>query len=368
MKNFPIVSIFCFSMLFAVASAQESSAEQREIEEYLRYLSTPKQQIYWEANQFASMRSSWNGQGSFIPLSLLLRAKADDELELTEEQQQRLAPLRKDNELGREWIQQKFQNPTPEMRQELLQRDMAIQATINPDDPNFERATEEQKNAHRDANIAKLNLFLGVMQAEVQDILTPEQMLQVRKLEMQLMPELGIPFPSMFDPLDLTEEQKKEMDRIAEEMKVEFDRLTMEAAVLHAERTSSLHRSLQGKIFASHEELQTALHETHRQFVPNEAMRKKGNDLQEQGTKLMSLLQTRLMNVLTNEQLVKMQEILDATPEFAKKVIADFKARREEAKKSPTYIPGPDAWRPGSPVPLQFQEERRRSRFPRGEN
>ena len=96
-------------------------------------------------------------------------------------------------------------------------------------------------------------------------------------------------------------------------------------------------------------------------------MREKSVDLRDRGTKFATLLQNRLMNVLTDEQLVKMQDILDATPEFAKKLLAEHRAQREAAQQSPTYIPGPDSWRPGDPMPMQIREERQRSRFPRGE-
>jgi hypothetical protein len=236
---------------------------------------------------------------------------------------------------------------------------------VLPDDPNFERATEEQKDAYREALIARLSLFQNAMQTEIQETLTPKQMLQLRKLEMQMMSELGIPFPSMFDPLDLTEDQKKEMNKITDELKAEFDRLTMEEATLKSERMVSMYGVLKGKSFASQNEFQKAMSDVRRQYVPSAAMRKKGVDLQERGTKFVTLLQTRLIDVLTDEQLDKMQKILNETPAGAKKLITMFKTERETAKKSPGYVPGPDSWRPGDPVPAQFKEERRRNRFPR---
>ena len=191
-------------------------------------------------------------------------------------------------------------------------------------------------------------------------------MLQVRKLEMQLMPELGIPFPSMFEPLDLTEEQKKEMQEIADELKAEFDSLTREAAALHAEQRLSAVALLEGKSFASMEEFNTARNDAMRQYVPSEAMRKKIADLRERGKKFVATLQNRLMDVLTDAQLDKMQKILDETPEFAKKIIAQFKATREVQEKSPVYVPGPNSWRPGDPIPESYRIERNeRSRFSR---
>jgi len=255
------------------------------------------------------------------------------------------------------------ENPPPEMFQAME----AARAAELPDDPFFERATEEQKTALREATMWRLSFLVGGIQTVIEETLTPEQMLQVRKLEMQLMPAIGIPFPSMFEPLGLTDEQKEEMNQIADEMKAEFDRLTLEEAKLKGERLVATYGLLEGKSFASRDEFQKALSDVHRQYVPSEEMRKRSNDLREQGIKFTTLLQNRLMNVLTDEQLGEMQKILDESPAFVKQVLAEFKARQEAAQQSPTYIPGPDSWRPGNPMPMQIREERQRSRFPRGE-
>jgi hypothetical protein len=365
MKILPVVPPLCFAVLFTVTFAQEPSAEQqqRQIEEQLRRLQSPKSQLGWEADQLASTRSAWNGQGTWMPLSIMLRAGGDAELGLTEEQKMRLAPLYRGEEMGAEAGQRLRTNPTPEWIQAMEM----LQAAELPDDPLFERATEEQQNAWREAQTDMISILVGVMQKDVEETLTPEQMLHVRKLEMQLMSEMGIPFPSMFDPLNLTDEQKQEMNLIADEMKAEFDRLTLEEALLKGERLAATYGLLQGKSFASRDEFQKSRRDVLRQYVPSEAMRKKSKDLQEQGTKMTTLLKNRLMNVLTDEQLDKMQKIMDESPEYVKKILAEFKARREAQQKSPDYIPGPDSWHPGDPLPVQFKEQRRVRGFPRSE-
>ena len=364
MKKILFTALSCL-LFFSVASAQEPSAEelQRQFEYQLRNRQTPRQQLHWEADQLAGTRSIWNGQGTWMPLSIMLRAGGEAELGLTEEQKQQFAPFYRGNEMGMEVAQRVYGNPTPE----LIQAMEARRAAQLPDDPNFEHATEEQKTAFREATMRHLSFLAGGLQDLVEETLTPEQLLQVRKLEMQLMPELGIPFPSMFDPLDLTDEQKEEMNQIADEMKAEFDRLTLEEAQLKGERLVATYGLLEGKSFTSQEEFQKAMQEVHRQFVPSEAMRKKALDLRERGSKFTTLLQSRLMNVLTDEQLDKMQRIMDESPEFVKQVLAEFKKRQEEQAKAPGYVPGPDSWRPGDPVPAQFREERQHGRFPRSE-
>ena len=221
-----------------------------------------------------------------------------------------------------------------------------------------------QKRVYREAEMMTSMLWHEALQKDIEETLTHEQMLKVRKLEMQLMPELGIPFPSMFDTLELTDEQKKEMNRIADEMKAEYEGLIREVTTLKAERIVSTYGLLKGKTFTSREEFDKSLRDIHRQYVPSEETRKKNKDLQERGTKFTSLLQNRLMNVLTDEQLDMMQKIMDESPRFVRQRLVRFKAEREGQSKSPTYTPGPDSWRPGDPLPAQFKEERKRRPFP----
>jgi len=366
MKKLLFAGMSCLLVVTVVGFAQQQpSAEQiqQQMEQTLRFLQSPKKQLEEESGEIPAHLSSWNGQGTWMPLRMMVRMGGEAELGLTEAQKQRLPFLYKENELGREWYQKMFQNPTPEFTQAME----AVQATQLPDDPFFERATEEQKNAYREANMLTTKLWLEALQADVEETLTPEQMLTVRKLEMQLMPEMGIPFPSMFEPLGLTADQKKEMNEIADEMKAEYERLVREAAALKAERIVSTYKMLEGKTFASQEEFHRSLNDIHRQFVYPEAMRKKSEDLRERGTKLTTLLQNRLMNVLTDEQLDKMQKIMDEPPGFIKKFLTQAKSHRTAQEKSPTYVPGPDSWRPGDGAPAEFKEERKRRPFPRAE-
>ena len=347
-------------MLFLVVSAEEPSAEQQQIERNLRYLLSPMQRLEWESEKLAPFRSMWNGQGTWVAFRFMT-VYGENELGLTDEQKQRFSFRFTEEHTETNLQNELHNNPTPEYTQAME----ALKAAIPPDDRYLERATEEQKNAFREASCTLDGFFYAAMHNEIQDILTPEQMLQVRKLEMQLMPALGVPFPAMFEPLDLTDEQKKEMKKIADEMKPEYDKFVLEILAYESEQIFSKSELLRGKSFASLEEFYKARNGIRavNAAVPSEVQRKRFVEQMERGIKFVTLLQTRLMDVLTDEQLDKMQTILDETPKFAKNKIAAFKMMRAAAKLSPTYVPGPDSWRPGDPVPAQFREERKRSRF-----
>ena len=139
--------------------------------------------------------------------------------------------------------------------------------------------------------------------------------------------------------------------------------------MLESEDRYSRYRSeLHGKTFASLEELHKSFGEIHSRYaMANPDGGKRGREFYERGTKLVTLLQDRMMNVLADEQLDRMQEIMDETPASIKRFLAGVKAMRELQKKLPVYTPGPDSWRPGMPLPEQFKIERRTGRFPRSE-
>ena len=334
---------------------------QQQIANRLRNLQSPSQRLRIEADSLNSYRSPWNDQGTWRSLNVMLRNGGESELGLSDDQKQQLSALYQSNSLSAEWHRQMRENPTPE----YTQAEEALAAARIPGDPLLERATEEQKNAYREASLVQLTLFSSDMQATIQETLTPEQMLVVRKFEIQLMSE-AVPFPSMFEALGLTGDQKEDMQAIADELKPEFDALTMELAKIKSDRVIAAYGLLADMSFASLEELNNARGDAFRRYVPSDEMRRRTADLQERGRKLVATLQNRLMDVLTDEQLDKMQKILDETPEFAKRILARFKAGRETQEQSPVYVPGPNSWRPGDPVPAQFKEERRRVRFSRG--
>ena len=336
---------------------------QQQIANQLRSLQSPIRRLRTEADNLNTFRSPWNEQGTWRSLNVMLRNGGEAELGLTDKQKEQLSVFYKTGNLAAEWHQQMQQNPTPE----YTRIREALAATMIPDDPTFERATEEQKNAYLEAYLAQLRLSTAGLQAKIQETLTPEQMLTVRKFEIQLMSE-AIPFPSMYDVLGLTGDQKMEMKEIADDLRDEFNRLTMEAAAIKAETVTSAYRLLEGKSFSSLEEFNKARSDAYWNYAPNEALRKKNADLGERWKKMLTTLQDRSINVLTDEQLDKMAQILDETPEFAKRLLAHMRATREEQKKSPTYVPGPDSWQPGMPLPVQIKEERKKGNFPRPRN
>jgi hypothetical protein len=206
-------------------------------------------------------------------------------------------------------------------------------------------------------------MWLDDMQQTIENTLTPEQLQKVRSLELELMNEMGLPNPTMFEPLGLSDEQKKQMDEIKKEMEAEFDKLLDESMDLRQERfrqsAKSLAETFKDKKPASRDEVMKAHSEGISKADKNEALRKRYAEHSKQGSDFANRLKLRLMNVLTDEQLDKMQKLQDTAPKFVKEILAGMKQERERAEKKGQYVPGPDSWHPGDGAPKRFKEERK---------
>ncbi len=360
--------LFVAALLFLIGSsllAQDADRGLKEAESSLKNLTSPRWLLYQEAQERPTYRSLWNGGGNWIGARLLFRAGGETELGLSEEQSARLAFLRKDNEIGKELMQRKFQEQDPA----LMQAEAASRAAISKDDPYFENSSEEQKRAFVAANEAFFRIFDDTLEEEVADTLSPEQMQKVQMLKLQLLPEMGLAVPSMFEPLGLSEEQRAEMEAIRQEMEPEFEALLDESMSVKKEylklMTDELAAANKEQPFASSDEVFKAMRPAGEKASKNENLIRKQREVAEKGKKFATRIKENLMNVLTDEQLDRMQRILDETPEFAKKMLAGMRQQREAAEKSGQWSPGPGSWRPGDGMPDEFKKQRQQGRFPK---
>lgn len=358
---FRVGRVFVLFLMTAVPLAAQQNWEQQ-----LQWQLSPRGRLQQEADYRSAFTSSWNGRGTWMPLRILLRAPegaGDAELRLNEEQNNRLAYLRQDNEIARGWSQRMME----EKPEHFMKLAMAAEMAVPRDDRLLERASDEQKKAYLDANTALLGLFVEDMNRDIQETLTPEQMLKVRALELQLMSELGMPFPSMFEPLDLSDAQKKEMNGITAQMHEEFEKLIAEGAALRGDRMKMVGELLKAvnaeTAFASQEDYVKARQEAWKKADKDETLRQRRRELDARGRGFVTRLKLRLMNVLTDEQLDKMQALIDGAPKFVKDYLAERKREREAREKSDDWQPGPDSWRPGDGSPKEFKKDRREGKI-----
>ncbi len=356
-------------VMFAMMVLSASTTWAQDFNETIRLFQSPRWRLEQEAQDRPMQRSVWDGRGSWIAMRMFLRGGGAAELDLTPEQDAKFTFLRKDDEMGADWFRNKYETQDPE----FLEAMQVARNTRPKDDPFLENATEEQRQDYIAASGAITEMWLNDMQRDIEETLSPEQLQKVRALELQLLSEVGLPSPAMFEPLGLSDEQKKQMEEIKKEMEPEFDKLLDESMTLRQERFklmgAFLAEEYKDKKPASNDEIFQAMVKVEL----TDELKQKYRENMERGRKFTTLLKSRLMNVLTDEQLDKMQQLLDNTPDFVKQMLAQMKAQREANEKAGNWTPGPDSWRPGDGAPEEFKRQRQADRkankaFPTTEN
>ena len=252
------------------------------------------------------------------------------------------------------------------------------------DDPYQERLTEETKRAII-ANHEKTNaIYRTETQKDVENLLSPKQMQAVREYELAMMREMPILNPSMFECLDLTDDQREQMavikkglepvfSQIVEEFVKAEDELQMlkfdlfEVVGIKFDENGRIVDENGRSLDDDREAIKEKMELMEKKISENVEMRTRMERLSERARGFMQDFKFNMFDVLTDAQLAKMQRIIDNPKEYVKKVRDRMqKERAEREKQNNQWQPGPGAWKPGdSIVPEYIEQRQQRSRFPR---
>jgi len=313
------------------------------------------------------MNSFWHGEGSnLIAVDFLQQEYFREGIGVSEEQFQKIRSVPQSVMEGPD-----FQQYRDEM-QKLMTEDGG---------PFGENATEEMRNRFVELQTqmsAKIQeALMEGMKKAVNENLTPEQLKKVQEAQISAMSEIPITAPNMFEALDLSDAQRRQLDEIKKEMEPEFDK--------HVDKWVDAQMKMMEKVREAFEKVNEITDsEEQQRFMQNlqENIRKANPDIQramneamESGKVFSDALKSKMFDVLTDEQWKRMVDLIDNPPEYMKKAIAEM--RKEMGADDPQarsrqpgggYVPGPGAWQPGSSaIPEQYRQERN-SRFPRGGN
>jgi Ni/Co efflux regulator RcnB len=73
-----------------------------------------------------------------------------------------------------------------------------------------------------------------------------------------------------------------------------------------------------------------------------------------------------MFDVLTDELLLRLQDMIDNPTGLVKIMLDKMKAGRENKEKKDEWVPGPNTWQPGDPLPEQYRQERQERTRQRG--
>ncbi|MDR2756606.1 MAG: hypothetical protein LBC20_12950, partial [Planctomycetaceae bacterium] len=94
-----------------------------------------------------------------------------------------------------------------------------------------------------------------------------------------------------------------------------------------------------------------------------EEIQKMLRDVTQKGQHFITRAKFKIFDVLTDEQMEKLQNLIDNPPDYVKTIIAEIKKLRGENTDSmPVYL---KSWKPGEPIPEEYKKHRAsRKMFP----
>jgi hypothetical protein len=374
-------ALLIMSLLPIAALAQEF--------DMMRMMRSPSNREYHKDANRERYLALWNGNGAVISARPLWTNEAfRQELNFTPEQLTQLDFMfSKEGSMGH-WYQTKRR--TDPVLDKMLSEHEPLNAEMRKNDPYGDTTPLETQRVYHDQLRAMTAYYFTETQKDVENLLTPEQMQKVRESELALMSEEPILNPSMFESLGLTDDQREQMSAIKKELEPAFLQLVEE--LVEAEDASGqlkfdLFEAVGIKIIGSGkavdengrllednpEAMKEKMKLMEKKMSENVEFRTRMERLSERGKSFMKGFQTKMLDVLTDEQLTAMQRIIDNPTKYVKRLRDEQRAARAEQDKQENtgWQPGPDSWRPGDPLPAEFlkqrQERQRSGRFPRAE-
>ena len=195
------------------------------------------------------------------------------------------------------------------------------------------------------------SLMMDTVTSVLTDELTSEQWQKINESQLANMEKMPLISPSMFEALNLTDAQREQMGQIKKELDPEFEAV--------------LKNWVDGLI---------ALQKITSEAPEFKRIRER---IQSQGRAFATQFKIAMFDVLTDEQWIRLQNLIDNPPEHAlvfRKMLRKLAGESEEASESEAsessdaWVPGPNSWRPGDAIPETYRIERNtRRQFPRGE-
>jgi len=313
-------------------------------------------------NWKTDIRQHWNGQAAD---SLVFSVMRDPNLRaiwnLSDEQYLQLQDIEDNIDIARQndLEYQKFQEE--------------VRAMINPDDPFPLNADAETKDKWLEIEERGTAWMTNYYSDGIRSILTPEQQRKIQEIQLARMEDIPIVSPHLFEALDLTDAQKQQMEEIKKELEPEFERNLEDFVNGQLFLVNMAYDELEKLGVKDIDGMMKEWAAVIRVLAESPEYKQVMNEAQSKSRQFSMQFRTRLYEVLTDKQWMRLQELINNSPEH---VLAFHKAfgkpsgeDEESGTKPDVWVPGPGSWRPGDPIPAQYRQEREtRGRFPRGEN
>lgn len=355
-------------------------AQQEQKIDFMRMMRSDINRRYHKSENRMRYRAMWDGNGASNSMQpFLFNDDFRKGIGLTEEQAAQVEFMYSKNGTMGHWYRAKAQT-NPELAAIPEEGDRLREGYR--DNPYGETLTEAEKQAIIANSEQGSAFYYAETQKDVENLLTPEQLQAVRESELALMGENPILNPSMFWALDLGDEQKEQMEAIKKAMEPEFAQI-VEELVDAEDALQELKFDLFAKVGIKFDEngmpvdengkllrddreaMEKKMKRIDEEFSRNVELRDRMEQLNERASGFMKRFKFKMLDVLTDEQLARLERIIADPPSYVKNIRDRMQKSREARDKSDDWRPGPDSWRPGDPIPEEYKQERKAGGFPR---
>jgi Ni/Co efflux regulator RcnB len=334
------------------------------------------------------LRSFWDGRGASISTeALLLDPEFRAVLSVSAERYQEIQAIVR-NAVGRVSDDPEYRKLT----QEIEEANRVVLGLgpfdVMPPTPAILRHNLNEKQLEALNRSRELGERRGLMQREFtlgasqrhiaafEEALTPEIKEKIQEAWLAAMGETAMFSPSVFEVLNLTDSQRQQMERIKEELEPALEKHLAiygnnAAMILKRVNTALREPGVQRSI------ADVGLN-TFMRALQDEPEHKKLLDESYASSKAFAeLFRTRMLDILTDEQRRRLQELTDNPPPHARLLIQRLRreqwgqheegdSERAAAGVRDIWIPGAGSWRPGDPVPGVYRRDGdTRESFPR---
>ena len=381
-----LLSLLCLYFFAGIGLTQPEEQPPNNVSPMRQAMEEALHAVEERAELKASLRIFWNSKDSFGVMLFLDDSDICEALGISEEQIQQfefkesheshaamMEQIRASMEEGLDKGGKALEKAVEELRENAENFD---EATMLEAVANIENAATDQLEAMMSFEIVQ------IIEAMNDAILTPERIQKLQEIELAAMRELPFISPSAFEALNLTDEQREEMENIKEELNPEFEK-NLDDFVKNYFALEKILESEYAKEPKNSEGGQETREETRKRLMAeNPEYKRMQEEIQTRSRAFSTQFRTRMFDVLNDEQWDRLQELIDYPPEYAlmfiKKLressglVESEKSDEEggEGGLSPSvWLPGPGSWRPGDGVPEAYRQERNTRRtFPRPEN
>ncbi len=358
-----------FIALAAFSSAQNEEAAKEEARKKARdaqraAMRSPAMRETQKSGMKRMMRSLWTGENSnLIVMRLLENDDSREGLGISKEQNQKI----------QDQVKNVFANIQGDPAFKPIQDEMEKLREANPSGLFGENASEETQKKFSDLQMKLQDAMLKKMNDIVNENLTPKQMKKVKEFQISIMSEIPIFSPNMFEALDLSEGQKKQLGDIKKELEPEFEVNLNRLVDTHAQFAEKLQDEIGDQLegVTDPEERKKIMERVTKKIrESNPGLQKMENEVMESGKAFINKLKFKMFDVLSDEQMERMGELIDNPPDYVKRLIERMHKEmgsNDAAGSSGEWQPGLNSWKPGEPIPEEYRKERqeRKNRFPK---